>query len=273
LKRTRERELTESLAKQRLFQLQAERILKSAYNESFLREDGSAWAGGIAQVDSIAMPESEELSDHDMSACYLLHPGLSHADYLRRIKGEEPEEEETNELDATHPGLRCDQAHAGKTHSEWQKSGDEEESEEEKLTPRGVPYRQSNVNESPHLQVLGQTPATRYWLRKMGPGLNKVLGERRLAESPGPNLPQIHVRESRAVQGLEKEKIEQRDYWISQAAKMKLPDWMTSGDIWAKSAVSSLGGVMNQGHELWMRSYGHSILSKLGKKSAKRRQS
>ena len=273
MKRTRERELTESLTKQRLFQLQAERILNTAYNESYLREDGAAWAGGIAQVDSIAMPESEELSDHDMSACYLVHPGLSHANYLNRIRGEEPEEEETNELDATHPGLTCAQAHSGKTHSEWQKSDEEEESGE-KLTPRGVPYRQSNVNESPHLQVLGQTPATRLWLRKMRPGLDKVLGERRLAESAGPNLPQIHIREARAVQGLEKQKMQERDYWISQAARMKLPDWMTSGDIWAASAVNSLGGAMNQGHELWMRLYGHSILSKLEKKKpAKRRQS
>jgi hypothetical protein len=112
-----------------------------------------------------------------------------------------------------------------------------------------------------------------YWLRKVGAGLSKTLGERRLAESPGPNLPQkFDIREGRAVEGVEKQKMEQRDYWISQASRMKLPDWMTSGDIWAKSAVSSLGGVMNGGHELWMRSYGHSILSRLEKKKpAKRR--
>jgi len=270
--------LTESLAKQRLFQFEAERILTDSFNESFRRDAGSAWSGGIAEVPSLAMPGQPTLGDHPLRDCDSIHPGLSHDQYMRRMRGEPEEEEgseeETNELDATHPGLRCDQAHAGKTHSDWQKSEEEEESEEEKLTRKGVPYRQSNINESPHLQVFGRTPASRFWLQKVGAGLNKTLGDRRLAESPGPNLPQIHIREARAVEGVEKQKMEQRDYWISQASRMKLPDWMTSGDIWAKSAVNSLGGVMNNAHALWMNSYGQQILSKLEKKKPeKRRQS
>src|SRR6266581_3517376 len=86
------------------------------------------------------------LGDHPLRNCDSIHPGLSHEDYMRRMRGEEPEEEEGSE-------------------EEGEES--EEGEEEENLTPRGVPYRQSKVNESPHLQVLGRTPASRFWLQKV----------------------------------------------------------------------------------------------------------